>query len=322
MPHSSGGGSSSGGFHSGSSENNSYRSSRTYFVGSSLYFFYDRKNNMHSMYSNQTPEKMKKNNIMSIIFLSIFLIFIAVVTFFVTYRNPKKIDLGSYNNTEIVIMDENNFLNDFENKQKLESSLLSFKENTGITPRIVFISNDIWKERNTNLEDYSYDRYLRLFKDESHWLIVYSSKLNTNKSDWYFEGMQGNDTDSIISDYYANSFTKHLHNNLKEDKLSVCDSIADSFDFINKDIMNKGFIFNYRVIIPLSITEVIILFLLITTVIKTLNLGKYQKSKVQSSKAIIKECPKCRTKYILGEINVCPKCNTYLLNSHLLSDDE
>ena len=52
-----------------------------------------------------------------------------------------------------------------------------FRDKTGVTPAIITVDNREWKGYYNDLENYAYDRYVNMFPDEKHWLIVYSSDL-------------------------------------------------------------------------------------------------------------------------------------------------
>ena len=78
-------------------------------------------------------------------------------------------------------------------------------------------SNQIQHIRNlsnnyNNLEEYAYSAYVNRFQDEKHWLIVYEelgdvSSLpedmyrypSSDEPEWQFWGMQGDDTDPILT---------------------------------------------------------------------------------------------------------------------------
>ena len=66
-----------------------------------------------------------------------------------------------------------------------------------------------------DLEKYAYDLYVNTYDDEYHWVIIYSEPKNAdpNFNDWYFEGMQGDFTDPILSTSVTRKFNKTVYDN-------------------------------------------------------------------------------------------------------------
>ena len=79
----------------------------------------------------------------------------------------------NYDHT-IIIKDEANVIND---EAALKKELERFRDKTGVTPSVVTVHNETWANYG-RLEEYAYDRYLREFDDEMHWLIVYSEPID------------------------------------------------------------------------------------------------------------------------------------------------
>ena len=83
--------------------------------------------------------------------------------------------------------------------------------------------------------------YVTEFDDEEHWLVVYSEPTSPDPdfNDWYWEGMQGDDTDNIITVDVADDFKdlmqKYLTANSRYD---VSSAIAAAFDETTPNVMD------------------------------------------------------------------------------------
>ncbi len=255
MPHSSGGGSHSGGSHhsshrSYSSRSGGYRShssgstrhiSTTSFAGSKKYMYYDRRHRAHYVYSNVDLTKDKNNFspfrlILLLVYIPFFMSLIPMYKSAVIF--PHKIDGGNISN-EIVIEDQIDVMTDKE-EEKLTDQLEKFQKETGITPAIITCSNEEYKD-NTTLENYSYDLYVNRWTDETHWLIVYSSDkdyiLPGEYEQWFFEGMQGDETDSVLTNNRTLHFNEELNRALTaRSQYSVAEAFQNSFQSLTKRV--------------------------------------------------------------------------------------
>ena len=113
---------------------------------------------------------------------------------------------------------------------KATQGLVSFREKTGITPALTttsWVTSMFWP---ASLEDYAYSDYVTKFKDEKHWLIVYQSKDN-------FEGMQGDETDNILTKEVTKKFNYAFHDYLVKDN-TLTESLVKAFDDITPKIMD------------------------------------------------------------------------------------
>lgn len=231
MPHSSGGGSHGGGSHGGSHGGGSRggRSvgptiSRGYFKGSTRYVYY-RKGEPRYFYADKSFKPGIQWSRLLILFFYLPFLFVMVPAVI------KEIPIAKKNyNHNIVISDEADVISD---EQALYDSLERFMKKTGVTPSVVTIYNDDWAGSGS-LENYAYSRYLREFDDEMHWLIVYAEEKYPSGSykDWYWEGMQGDDTDNIINSAVAARFNSDLHSRLESDDRNVGAQLIASFDNI------------------------------------------------------------------------------------------
>ncbi|MGN0536656.1 MAG: hypothetical protein ACI4M3_01605, partial [Acutalibacteraceae bacterium] len=89
-----------------------------------------------------------------------------------------------------------------------------------------------WKGKYDSLENYAYSLYVNRFSDEKHFLVVYSEPKNANTLefvDWSWEGMQGDDTDNIITKANFSKFQSDLQRYLTMDEVSVEEAFTRAF---------------------------------------------------------------------------------------------
>lgn len=314
MPHSSGGGSHGGGFHGGShysggnSTQPATRTSKSYFPGSMLFFYYDSHHNMRTFYSNKS--EIRKNKKISYFVFGFFLIFILTIFSIMIIRNPKK--LSTNYNASIVILDTNDVLSDSE-EEMLNETFKAFRDNTGITPALYTVSYEEYSGEYSSLERYSYYKYLNLFEDEKHWLIVYSSQSGSIKGNWAFEGMQGDDTDNIITSKFAKKLTKDIYNGLNNTDESPAVVINNAFNDVNSTIMKKGLEANPMAFMILLIFSIPLTIIIVASVKNDIIAGKLENDgKGISHESKERVCPYCGTKYYEGFVKRCPKCKSLL----------
>ncbi len=337
MPHSSGGGSHGGGHHSRShhhssshrsSSSGSSRSStpsrrvRSFpFEGSTTYVYY-RKRKPQYVYANYDIA-VSRSNLGVRIFLAMFFLSVAVaVTVGLTFlfgHFPKKIDTANYN-SDIVIEDNLGVIDD---EESLRSSLEHFQDVTGITPAVLTASNDVWKDYYKSLEDYAYDEYVNRFKDEKHWLIVYTSATKDDGfEDWYWEGMQGDDTDSILGYKETEIFNSIFHKFLLQDnKYSVGEAMTAAFDELTPKAMKKP--------IGGAGVAVLIIFNLFYVGLALLMLDfspkrdiYYPKAKAVQSEIVREEqCDYCNGVYVIGMDTKCPHCKAPVKPHDFVKDE-
>ena len=315
MPHSSGGGSHGGGSHhsSHSSSGGSSGSSgtiprvrHTAFAGSKRYVYY-KKNKPEYIYANFNPgEKQSKARYFLLLFYIPFVI--AGISMLISaIRVPHK--LSTDYNTDIVIDDRAGVIS-AEEEQSIDKTFKKFFEKTGITPAVITVNNEDWQSNYTNLENYAYELYVTSFTDEKHWLIVYSQPFSNNDSsftDWYWEGMQGNDTDNIITTEVADNFTDDFHRKLlRSGTYTVGSAIDSTFSEYIPDIMDTSINFG-------ALPGAIILLVFITFH-ASLMLGitpgtiKYRKAIECPKGAMEYRCTYCGGIYVVGTCISCPHC--------------
>ena len=246
MPHSSGGGSGSHGgggssYHSGSSGGsgsgggifggddygNGYvngappRLSKTYFAGAKRYRYRWRGQDryFYSMYNTGNDFQPIRGLLLIPLVLAVL-----AFTFFPVLKSLKKYDRN------ILVTDRANVL---QNSSRLHDAMNAFSEKTKITPAVITLYNEEWQRFGvSSLEDYAYSQYLSHFKDEKHWLIVYSEAQDKSSGDWewFWEGMQGDDTDPVLTPYVTERFNQTMQSGLVDENSPVPDIIADAFD--------------------------------------------------------------------------------------------
>ena len=314
MPHSSGGFSGGGGgFHGGSgyssgSSTPSTRTSTRPFDNALMYIFYTRSGRARVLYSNAAPGSIGKGNPFIFVILGVFLLLPIIIALASGFNNPVKLK-----NTEtlaISIEDNANILS-IEDESVLTNEFISFKNTTGIPVSIL-------TEYSTNvgdLEDYAYNAYIKRFKDESHWLLVFTIDSDNNLKSIAMEGMQGNDTDGILTEMVGRRFTKEIKNSIYKENEGLKDAIIDGFNLINPTIMEKRFDIPFEMIIFMVVWEIVVIFSTIITIVGLVN-NKHLKNAYKGSPTMKKLlCPNCMNPYYEGTVTRCPKCGESLTNN-------
>lgn len=217
MPHSSGGGSHSGGSSHSSSHSSgggshsgggsSYSAPRiysSYHAGTHRYVYYTHGRPKY-YYSAERPESTIGLRIFLLIFLAIW-IAVSIPFWMAAINHPKK--LTTDYDTSIMIQDDLNVIEDSE-EEKLYTAFKEFQDETGITPALITSDNAAWQEYYTDITNYAYDLYVNNFEDEKHWLFVYTSD-QSEFDNWHWEGMQGDNTDGILTNSKTEAFNKDV----------------------------------------------------------------------------------------------------------------
>lgn len=309
MPHSSGGGSHGGGCHGGSSHSssgsgrNSRRAGSRSFLGSTRYVYYEKSK---PVYVYADYDITKKRSPLRYLILLFYVPFIFAISSMLlgAYRNPIKLK-QDYNGS-IVIEDK---ISVIEDEAKLRDSLSAFYDKTGISPAVITVYNEDWQNNYSNLENYAYDLYVNKFADEKHWLIVYSEPVQGDGSfnNWYWEGMQGDDTDPIITEKLAGSFTNNLHKLLlANSRYTVSEAIQEAFNKLTPTIMNSS--------MDLSALGMAVLVMTFICFHAYFMVGFNPKGKkyrtAMKCPTTVKEdiCEYCNGVYVIGTCISCPHC--------------
>jgi len=314
MPHSSGGGSSGGGFHggggfhsSGSGHSNYNRTptmSTRYFPGATRYVYY-LHHRPYFIYSAVRPDKASYSNSIITLFAALIFFVLPIIIFFTKILVvPTK--LSADYNTDIVIEDYKGNLTATD-EQSLKECFISFQEKTGITP-CLFINGEVdyYSYHVFTFEQYTLRLYEERFTDEKHLLINYS-----DTSDWKFEVVQGNDTDYILYEELATTFTKSIYNSLSDDK-NITSSVLGAFDKISPSLM-KPYVEDKTGVIVFAIVWYGVTAFMVYHSIKGLLLAKHMKgAKECPDDATLLHCPYCDTEYYANTIANCPNCGAQL----------
>ena len=320
MPHSSGGGSHGGGSHGGghgggsrgSGGSRSVKRSKNYFPGSHRYVYYHHHRPVYFYREKAYTKQDKQKSTGAIIGTALFLIFIYGM-FLVTMVGPsvhfpKKIS-APYNST-IQIVDELGLIG--EEYDAIYQSFENFRDDTGVVPALLIIPNSAWESWYVDLESYAYDYYVNHFEDEKHWLIVYSTDEGRDFEDWYWEGMQGDDTDPVITEAMAHGFTSSLQRRLTDrTHYSIGRAITAGFDELDKKA--KSFFVDYSSlpVVPLVFILFHACFMFWGAVFQPLQNNKLAQSAVEleTNKQYIEDtCLYCGGVYIHGIHLSCPHC--------------
>ncbi len=320
MPHSSGGGSSGGGggYHSGSDGPRGPRCSSRPFAGGTPYVYYDRHLHPHMCYCSEDPTKASpRSRIASYIFLGIFAIAPLAVVIFTGFHNPKKLATDYVAN--IKIEDRIDTLT-AEEEATVQATFQEFYNVTGIAPYLVTMENDAWKASYASLQDYAYRYYVGEFgNDESHWLIAYSGDAGLPRVNWRFEGMQGNNTDNILTTRVTDRFNEAMYKGLSDSAYTVSRAVDEAFKGILPGIMDSSFYVPTPVLIFVIAWAAISSGALIYNVIQG-SRAKYMKNAVKAPEGTtLKTCAHCGAQYYDGTVSRCPKCGNAVPDSRFAS---
>lgn len=315
MPHSSGGGSrgcgSHGGSHGGSGGGGSaVATSSHYFTGSHCYVYYRRGRRPRYIYTARNYNENKVSVwLKTIITVGFCLLFLAVFLADTSpvYSKPRKIKAPVYNPE---IIDEAEVLGDY--LDSLYGVMGTFQERTGVTPCILTVPSRAWMGIYESLEHYAYARYVDMFADEDHWLLVYSP---TASGDWYWEGMQGDNTDPALPEETVNQFNKHFQDRLyAQSRYTVEQALRDSLLYYT-DIMQVGH-FDPIILVVYTLFILVILSVIYSQIHDLVMLKKcftdaYEiPSRPEKPKNL--KCEYCGNWYVPGIHVQCPYCGAPL----------
>ena len=231
MPHSSGGGSHGGGSHGGS-HGSSNHISRSYFPGSRRYRRHYSDGRLDEyIYASRKPTKTTLSSVIIVIVMAAFFLFAG--TFGIAGEIPKKLRV-KYKDAPVVI-DEIEMI---EDDRELVRVLNGFCDVTGICPVIITTYDEVWNRNYPDLESYAYDQYVDNYRDEQHFVIVYSLPMeqamdiydgNDFVPDYQWEAIQGDETDPIITESYFKRFADRV-----QDKLEAGDDPGEAFGYAFK----------------------------------------------------------------------------------------
>ncbi|MBP5332015.1 MAG: hypothetical protein J6Y89_09210 [Lachnospiraceae bacterium] len=224
MPHSSGGGSSGGGFHGGSSGGGSSNHiSNHYFAGARRYrrFYTDGRPDEY-IYANSKPGK---TGLSALVILAIMGIIFMGASLFAAFSDKPEFIVPKYSD-DPAIYDDVGLMEENE-KAELLSLMKDYNKLTGICPVVYTTFDEEWNDEYTNLEKYTFDKYVSNFSDEQHWVFVYSIPVDSaqfqkgqpvKSSEFMWEAVQGDETDLIITESAFDKIGNAIQNDLKAGK--------------------------------------------------------------------------------------------------------
>lgn len=328
MPHSSGGGSHSSGSHGGSHSSSSrsggfsdrsIRTSHIYFPGAYRYVRY-HNGGMDYVYSNDSHlNKSDRSRLSSFLLLLFYVPFIITGIFMGTHavHEPQKMSVPYAPSVEIV---DNTYDVSREEQALIKRSASSLYEATGVPICVVFDRNTVWKTNYTSLENYAYDLYVNKYADEDHWLIVYTDNgVNRqdpdNFSNWYFEGMQGDNTDPYLPERITSQFDDDLNRALTDKNNSTGEAFSIAFTNM-KENAEKTFV-DYEMVTMSVIWNLFVVFHMFMMFFwdphrryrKYMSCGN-DTAEIARSKEV--RCSYCGGVYYKGTVTSCPHCGAPL----------
>lgn len=131
--------------------------------------------------------------------------------------------------------------------------------------------------------------------------------MTVNNEDWYWEGMQGNDTDDVLTESVTNSFNDELQKNLTaRTRYTVSSAISTSFDDLTPTVMKS------KVNWTMLFTSIAILAFVCLHACLMIGINpkarKYAKAKPCSDAAQEKACEYCGYTYVVDTCTECPHC--------------
>ncbi len=236
--------------------------------------------------------------------------FMAMIGLFTSaFVTPKKImDDGCDLKTPMII-DAADVIDD---EGELYDTLEDFADLTGIVPYVVTLNNEDWKQSNYysyDLEDVAYDLYVDYYfgYDENHWLLVYSQPENPDPdfNDWYWEGMQGDNTDSILTDAKTGTFTSKVQRCLTAGD-DFGEALVSGFDKITPGLMDSYI--DFEILIVCGFMSLFIFFHCYLMVFFDPNKKFRGAVELAPEQQVEVACDYCGGKYVSGSVDKCPYC--------------
>lgn len=328
MPHSSGGSSHSSGGHSGGG-GSSHSSGGSSHSGGSSSSSYNRVSFKENSFAGATRYVHYSNGSSKIVyankkelkradaprwFCGIFYIPFIVAIFVMLFQSITFVrKLDTYRQTS-TIQDSLNILGDEADMVDLKNAIRNFYDKTGISICVVTISNEKWKENYSSLEDFAYDYYVSNIYDEDHWVLAYSQQEDINFSDkdfvdWYYEGMQGDNTDAIINAKFLDRFNSEMQKNLtrvdgQNIAKAISKTISNNLAYIPVNKLHIVWVNLGPALIMMAFISFHAYFMIFA------GTGTYKKEYKECPKgAEPKNCEYCGGLYYLGTVTKCPHCN-------------
>ena len=324
--YSSGGGSHSSGYSSSRSSGSSYSSysyggssshrytppvvvvptarvSRDSFEGARKYVYY-KDNQPQYYYSDYETDTLKRRKRLKVWIPVLVLVLLMIIV----ALKPRA--LSTDYDSDILINDRLGVIDD---EGSLLSALEAFRDETGITPCIITTTNDRWEKHYDDLASFAFDVYVNTFEDERHWLLMYSQPEDPDPEfdDWYWEGVQGDDTVYILTEDSADEFGMTLQKYLTRQKYTVGEAFTKAFDETTPDIMSHAAVDSSAVL-----GGIILMVILIWIAIRRTGIFKKAMARPASipaqavpvkPRSIEVTCEYCGGVYLTDKLN-CPHC--------------
>ena len=327
MPHSSGGGSHGGGFHSGHSFSSGRSGTRSpaytyptvshrYRPGYHRYVYYRNHSPVYFYSSRDIREKDTKPQTGALVGYGVMMLF-GILIFFLflgdSFSAPQK--LSPYRDMAIRVEDSANLLSDAD-EALLKDTFTEFQNLTGITPAIVTLTPNEWQGRYRNLELYAYDAYVNRFSDEKHWLFCYAGDPDASFDDWHWEGMQGDETDSILTQKKTDVFNQSVQKCLTaRNRYTVGEAFSQGLKELMPGLMERRTDIDPEnltfLLIDLSLFIILPLICLISTIRSMRSLrDKAGSVRCPTDQGNVLEdtCEYCSGVYVHGIHTRCPHC--------------
>ena len=259
------------------------------------------------MYSNKPNLNRKPSPLRYVVLVLICILVVGTLLSAVTLglRIPTKIKT-TYSNP--VKLEDN--LNVFDQSDALMNAVQKFYETTGIPVTIVTGDNS-WKDNYNSLENYAYDLYVQRYTDEDHWVIVYTTDGAEDFERWYFEGMQGDNTDDILTREVTDKFNTNLTKYIMNANYSESQAFAQAFSDIMPGIMKVEFHPGFTLAsIPGMLPWLTFLFILYHSLSNTAYKDYIQcpDDNVVNPRDNEASCEYCNGTYYIGSVTSCPHC--------------
>lgn len=213
------------------------------FLGAQKYMYYNRRGEQCYVYSKGMPVKETTSSLLTSLLV---LIPFFAIGFFMTYislssMQPAKPLTPVYAPTDVHIEDT---IGVIDNMSSLENTLQDFEDLTGISPYVLTVNDSDWYPEYDDFWEYVLDVYNDKFRDEQHFLVAYSVPDDAAYSDWYWlEGIQGDDTDSILTDdkywEFYDDITDSINSGFSVGR-SLKTAFSNSLDYIMESDRSGG----------------------------------------------------------------------------------
>lgn len=262
--------------HSSSHRSSGFSSSRSY--GSSYnshnhyhnhhrrrYVYYNNRGQERYVYSENQPKNMGVGCLVA--FIIVFMLFF--IPFILGFFNALKDNTGTPERLAAFCRNRDSHIADnaevINNKSELEESLRSFEKKTGICPYVITVNNENWY---LDFEDFSFRLYEKTFgSNEDHFLVVYSEPKSGSESqfnDWYWEAIQGDNTDPIITEKKFDKFKTELQAYLEDNNNTCGNAMIKAFDHSGDYFMEAN---GSSGVIPLIVVGVVLMLIPILVLI-------------------------------------------------------